>query len=355
MWSGYGLTVAALKTHAVQRRVHPASGLNFDNPVFYRVISLYLFIVILKLVLFRNATDGLTNLGFLRQPVMFLLDLSWLLVALFIMQTILGRWPRWIFAVVMILEIFIVVLSGWSSSLLKIVFLLIASFAYIGKRVSYPLLLVFCLVGFILTPVTRSMRNADFSSPDAVINTLVTSTDKYWRNNTEGTSLNQELLIGRQSGTAQLPGLILRLTPSIIPYRPVTELLSIPISFIPRVLWPDKLEAGKKGSDFSEEYLGTFGHGSAATTMAGSAYMYGGWIVVILMMGLAGIVFAITYYLIMVPALNSRQVGLFALYAGLVMVNFHLGEGDIAGLWQGLVQRTVIFFCCLVALCIRNR
>lgn len=351
MWGGYAITVGTLKARAFQRNVYPTTSLNFDNPSLSRAMGLYFFIVFLKLVVFHIYQ---INLGGLRQPVFFFLETSWLLLALFIIQTALGRWPRSVLVIMLTCEAFIVILSGWSSALLKIMFILIAGFAYTGKRVPYTLLLAGCLAGFVLTPVTRSMRTADSSSADAVISAVTMSVDRYWYSAQEGVSANQELLIRRQSATAQLPGFMLRLTPSVIPYRSTSELLSIPISFIPRALWPNKLKSGEKGTTFAEEYLGLDGSSAAATTLAGSSYMYGGWTVMIIMMGLAGIIFAITYYLIMVPALNSSQVGLMALYAGLIMANFHLGEGDIAGMWQGLIQRTFVFFCCLVILCINR-
>lgn len=355
MWGGYTIAVVVLNKHAAYRNVRSGRDFDFNNPVLFRAIGLYSLIIILKLFLFSNSSNGQVNLGPLQQPLIFLLESSWLLLALFTVQTTLGRWPRWIFVAVIVMEISTAVLSGWSSGLLKILFVLFASVSYTGKRMSYPLLLIVVFAGFVLTPVARSMRNADRSSLSNVTNSLVASTNAYWGESSQGTSFNQELLVGRQSGTAQLPALILKLTPSRIPYRSTTELMSIPISFIPRALWPDKLESGGKGIAFAEEYLGLVGHGAAATTMAGSAYMYGGWVIVILMMGTAGIIFALTYYLIMIPALNKQQVGLFALYAGIVIANFHIGEGDIAGLWQGLVQRTAVLFCCLFVLCIRKR
>lgn len=351
MWLGYALTVLGLKKRAIKSRAITKYGLNFARPSFYRAFGLYVFLLIIRFSLFRAYQDDSMNLGILQQPATYLLEVVWLLLSLFTMQMVLGHWPKWAFIVVIVIEAVFAVLSGWSSTLLKIVFLLIASFAYAGKPLPYKFLLAGLFAGFILTPVTRSMRYADLSSSNSIIESLVASSERYWGGNAEGVSLNQELLIRRQSGTAQLPGLILKLTPSLIPYRSSAEFLSIPVSFIPRALWPDKFESGSKGTAFAEEYLGLYGHGAAATTLAGSSYMYGGWAVVVLMMGLAGIVFAVTYYLIVVPAYNSMRVGLFAMYAGVVIANFHLGEGDISGMWQGLIQRTVVFLLCLIFIC----
>jgi len=38
-----------------------------------------------------------------------------------------------------------------------------------------------------------------------------------------------------------------------------------------------------------------------------------------------------------------------------VIYNFHIGEGDILGLWQGFVQTTLVFFLIHVFLCIRMK
>lgn len=355
MWGGYLVLVAVLKPRLALRVVRPWRNVNFDRPGFIRCVGLYVFVLIVRLLQYRFAGTLEVGLGPLLQPVLFLSEISWLLMALFTMQMASDRWPRWVFIVVIVLESFLVVLSGWSSSLLKILFLIIACFAYANKRIPYFLVIVGCIAAFMLTPITRAMRGADFSSANTVANALVTSTESYWSDDRAGVASNQALLLARQSGTAQLPGLMLKLTPSVIPYRPVSELSSIPLSFIPRIFWSDKLESGRKGIQFTEEYLGLYGHGSAATTLVGSAYLYGGWIVAIGMMGLAGALFALFYYLIMVPAINSRQVGLAALYAAIILTNLHLGEGDIAGLWQGFIQRTTIFFICLVFLCVRTR
>lgn len=355
MWGGYLLLVAVLKPRLALRVIHPSRDVDFDKPGFIRCIILYTFVLVVRLLQYRYFGVLDASLGPLLQPVLFLTETSWLLMALFTVQTALGRWPRWIFFVVIILESLLVVLSGWSSSLLKILFLVIACFAYADKRIPYSLVLVGCIAAFMLTPITRAMRGADFSSVNSVVNTLVTSTESYWLGDRTGVTTNQELLLARQSGTAQLPGIMLKLTPSAIPYRPASELASIPISFVPRVFWPDKLESGRKGIQFTEEYLGLYGHGAAATSLAGSAYLYGGWLVAVAMMALAGAVFALFYYLVMVPAINSRQVGLLALYVAIILTNLHLGEGDIAGLWQGLVQRTIIFFGFVVVLCFRSR
>jgi len=54
------------------------------------------------------------------------------------------------------------------------------------------------------------------------------------------------------------------------------------------------------------------------------------------------------------PGLLSGDVGLLAVYAGVVIANFHLGEGDFVSLWQGLVQRTFVFLVLAIILC-RNK
>ena len=89
-------------------------------------------------------------------------------------------------------------------------------------------------------------------------------------------------------------------------------------------------------------------------TMAGNAYIYGGWLVLIVGMFTIGVLAASTYRWFAIPGLLNGQVGLLAVYAAVVIGNFHLGEGDFVSLWQGLIQRILVFAVVARLLCRKN-
>ena len=68
-------------------------------------------------------------------------------------------------------------------------------------------------------------------------------------------------------------------------------------------------------------------------------------------MFIIGIVTGLFYRWFAIPGLLNNQMGLLAVYAGVVIANFHLGEGDFVSIWQGLVQRTLVFLVVAWFLC----
>ena len=109
-------------------------------------------------------------------------------------------------------------------------------------------------------------------------------------------------------------------------------------------------------SVITQDYLGlSENSGASAPTIVGNAYMYGGWAVVIFGMIILGIVFGFLYKYLVIPSLNNSNVAFLSLYAGYVIANFHIGEGDFISVWQGLVQRGLVFLLLLLLLCARKK
>jgi hypothetical protein len=120
-------------------------------------------------------------------------------------------------------------------------------------------------------------------------------------------------------------------------------------------MWPTKPAYGQISGYVTVAYFGLDPSvGSSDPTMVGSAYMYGGWFVAIIGMFLLGIVCGVLYRGLALPGLRHKQVGLLATYAGVMIANFHIGEGDVAGTWQGVIQRLVVFAIVVLLLSTRN-
>lgn len=366
MWIGYGLTVRLWPIHSkteTERKNRKGSLIELGEPSFQRTMIAYTAIVVFRLILFYMGWGerfGKTiDFGVWNQWLAYPLQLRWFFMALVALQVFKGRWSRSAFLFVIGYETLMAVISGWSSTLLKIAIILVGCFLYAQRRLPVravivsSLFLVAMLV--ILTPVARFYRTVDNSS---IINSLTALSEGFGNRSTnESIIFTSNLLIKRQTDTAQTPSLFLKFTPVYIPYRPIEDLLTVPLSFIPRIIWPNKPEYGRLGGIITQEYFGIFRFdaGASASTLAGSAYIYGGWGVVVVSMFILGVVSALFYTLIALPALKKENMALLALYIGVVIFNFHIGEGDILGLWQGFVQTTIVFWVVYVFLCIRKR
>lgn len=360
LWVGYAVGVILLPQYVSQNPIDRSRKIwiNFHNPSFIKTIATYLAIAVIRVILiFLGGGEGYEKniqLGGWAQWVTYLVETRWLFIALFVLQSAKGKWPRPLPVLVVLFEIFVAVFSGWTSSLLKIGFLVVGCFKYYGKRFSIYAWFLLIFLSFLLPPISRASRNLDFSSSRSFFNSLGSAFEG--RANRNSISFTQDLLVNRQTTIAQTQSVILRFTPSIFPYRPIDELLWLPFSVIPRVLWSSKPIVGGLGVYINMTFLEAPATTttSAALTMPGNAYLYGGWTAVIVIMTAIGILLALFYRAVAVPARINRQVGLLALYAGTMIAVFHIGETDFLGVWSGLVQRGVVFFLVLVFLCMNK-
>jgi len=283
----------------------------------------------------------------------YLMETRWFFIALVSLQVFSGRWPRQIFIFVVLIETTMAVVSGWSSLLPKIVVLVLGCLIYARQKLPWrPLLLAVIVVIAVIifsVPITRHLRYAGQLTFSKVNDSILATWGEGFDN---GWNIFSDLMIQRQTATAQTPAILLYLIPETLPYLPWQELAVAPITFIPRVIWPSKPVYTNLGSWLMiEVFGGTEGGGSAAVTIAGNAYMYGGWFVVVIGMFIIGIVTGLFYRWFAIPGLLNNQMGLLAVYAGVVIANFHLGEGDFVSIWQGLVQRTLVFLVVAWFLC----
>ncbi|HRE46952.1 MAG TPA: hypothetical protein PLD47_04445 [Aggregatilineales bacterium] len=357
MWGGYALlSLTWERGGAVALSNHPT---RFAVPSQRRTLFLYGGVLILRLALFASGTGerfrvggGLSLFGEWDQWFTYLRATAWVTLAVILLQGMSKR-DRYSFRVISLIigiEVVMGVFAGWASHLIKLAALILGCMVYTRqptRRIALATLIGIC--GTVaLTPVARFMRGGD------------QDLDALWQGIqiiAEGDAADSTwaLFIRRQSTTAQTPALIMAKTPYPVAFRPLEELLLSPFSFIPRVIWRGKPEYANIGGILTEQYFGVSAkNGSSAVTFAGNLYLYGGVGVVILGMAAFGVLAALIYRMFAVPGLAHGQIGLLAAYAGVAIHNLHLGEGDILGTIQGLIQASVFFYVVAVWLCPRR-
>jgi hypothetical protein len=335
----------------------------YDTPSLSLTFFAYIGLLILRLVLISfgigemMVTTTVRLGGDWNQWFIYLIELHWFLIALVTLQVAAGRWPRRFLVFVLLIEGALAITSGWSSLLPKIAVLVFGCLIYARQKLPWrPLIsagIVLVSVTIFSIPVARDLRGARMSTGQVTLTDIKESIESTWGVGVgNGLNLFLGLLIQRQTVTAQTPSILLNLIPSTIPYLPWQDMAVAPITFIPRVIWPSKPVYSNLGSWLTVQVFGGREEdGSSAVTLAGNAYIYGGWLVAIIGMFMIGVLAALIYRWLAIPGLLNGQVGLLAVYAAVVIVNFHLGEGDFVSLWQGLVQRILVFIIMARVLC----
>ena len=356
LWIGYGL-VSHLYRAGLTRGAKPVAPSWSLVPGVVRVLGLYLVLLVVRAWLITQglgeALEQRIELGPWRQVILYLPDLRFPLIALVALQVAGRRWPRYLLGVVVLCEGAIGTSTGWSSAFPKALFLIVACSVYERRRLPVRALCLFALATVVSVPVARTMRTADWQSVGSVVRSLDRSAQQVWGGGYQGGwKMFSNLMIKRQSAIAQTPAIYVRTIPGVFPYRPVRELLLAPLAFIPRNFWPSKPTYSDIAIAVTSDYLGQArGQGSSAVTMAGNAYMYGGWPVAITAMFVLGIILGLVYVYLALPSILTGNVGLRAVYPAFVIATFHIGEGDLVSVLQSIVQRNALFLAVVLVAC----
>jgi hypothetical protein len=148
---------------------------------------------------------------------------------------------------------------------------------------------------------------------------------------------------GRQASLIQNVALVVRLTPSALPYLYGRDYWSLPLLvLVPRILWPAKPMSGLQGADFTYTYVGSNLVTSTAVTSFGDLYMNFGLLGIVAGMLVIGVFFRLVYARLW----HSKSSFSVVLYLSLlpVLANY---ESGLVGFVQAALQGFVFSYIAL--------
>jgi hypothetical protein len=153
---------------------------------------------------------------------------------------------------------------------------------------------------------------------------------------------------GRQTEVATSTGLIVALTPTVLPFEGWQQFLLLPSKFVPRLLWPDK-PILSRGRWFSVQYRGLDEDttSSSAMTMFGEGFLFFGWTGVCLGMAIAGAVLALLFR-------SLSRLAFLPVYLALLPTILEI-EPELSSYLTSLVQRSLVFILVFLVVTYRSR
>jgi hypothetical protein len=269
-------------------------------------------------------------------------DLRFLALALLVAH-IVRRRAGFIWLVIpFVVELIIGVASGFLIPVILPVVLCTATAAALGRLRSRDLALMGAagLVVITFVPVIAAIRQdrtgvigtADVAS----VSDALTVPARYWLDGTSSGDGAYDKFFGRQAEVASAAGLVMTLTPAVVPYEGLERFLWIPVSLVPRVLWPDKPTL-LRGLWFSATFRGldTDTTSYSAMTIFSEGYVFYGWTGVMLAMLMTGVALALMHRSLDTPRLKI-------VYLALVPTILQI-EPEFSSYVIMLVQRSLVF------------
>jgi hypothetical protein len=281
-------------------------------------------------------------------------ECSYLVVAVLAMHSFRRELNRAFLWIVVALEIVFGLTTGFVAPVFRLFVLLLGVAMYCGRRlwtrqnafIAFLLLATYVFVAPV-TSVYRDLVRTGIVNPRSVFSAAAgaaEATRLSWGTDLELTyELLESKVVGRQAGFAPILGVIVNVTPADIPFWGVDRLLLIPLSIVPRAIWPDK-PVLTLGHYFNVEYLGASPDSTTSVnyTMYGDLYLSAGWPAVVIGMMLLGVILAWLYRGLALHAQLTQNPGLFALYTA-IAVSMIFDETAYVGLVSGLFHHLVIF------------
>lgn len=255
--------------------------------------------------------------------------------------------PRMLLYAMVFLEVFFVYVGGVKGPIVNLMVLLFAVTRYRQAKIPWGVAAILLVLFVLVFPVNREYRtlirvNAfDRTSLTQAVQTISDLFLQTWfgRPLGENLAVMWETLTGRQSSLIQNIAVIIRLTPSYIPFLGGRYYWLLPLNIlVPRVIWPSK-PVVHLGAMITHLYLGKDIQSSSAVTPFGDLYMNFGLPGILIGMLLLGSLYRVIYGWL---RRNLSEPNL-ALYLAILFYATNY-EADIPGLVQGLVQRFALFY-----------
>lgn len=314
-----------------------------------RVIGLYLMSLVARGfhlstlgVAYGTDITGWGSLQPVAQWIGYVEDLRFLALALLVVHAIRRRSGHAWLAILLTVELVLAVSSGFLTPVILSVVLCVVTAAAFNRLRSSHLVLIAAatLVVSTFVPVIaaiRQDRTGAIGTSDLLrVGDALAAPGKYWLAGVSAGEGPYEKFFGRQAEVAGAPGLVLMLTPAVVPFEGLDSFLSLPAALIPRALWPDKPTLSR-GVWFSSTFRGLQQDTTSysAMTIFSEGYLFYGWTGTVLAMVIVGGVLAVVRRRLDIP----RTV---AVYLALVPTILQI-EPEVSSYLTMLVQRSVVF------------
>jgi hypothetical protein len=276
-------------------------------------------------------------------------DLRYLALTLLVAHVIRRGTGRLWLLLPIVVELIFGATSGFIKPFIWPVVMCVATAAVFDRLRARHLLLVAAtaLVASTFVPVVAAIREDRMGTigtiaPSGVGSALATPTS-YWLSGVSAGDGAYDKFFGRQAEVASATGIVMALTPAVVPYEGLARFLRLPTSLIPRVFWPDK-PTQSRGVWFSTTFLGLDDDttSSSAMTLFSEGYLFFGWTGTVLAMLITGAVLAVVRRSFDTPRLVL-------VYLALVPTILEI-EPELSSYLTTLVQRSLVFVAVFVLL-----
>jgi len=353
------LTALSLSFHltslALGRRAGDAG--NTDRAfALQRLVGLYLVSTAVRGFHLRNLGvaygSDLTAWGSLEplaQWIGYVEDLRYLALALLVAHVVRRRTGYVWLGMSLFVELMLGVSSGFLTPvIMPVVLCIVTAVVFDRLRARYVLLLLMAVaIVATLVPVVRSIRQ----DQQGVIGTreaasaadALAAPRTYWLGGLSSLDTAYRKFFGRQSEVASATGLVMALTPAVVPYEGFERFLTLPSGLIPRALWPDKPTLSR-GVWFSSTFRGLEEDTTSysAMTIFSEGYLFYGWTGALVAMVITGAVLAVLR-----RRLDNSRLAL--VYLALVPTILQI-EPEFSSYLITLAQRAVVFAATFIVL-----
>jgi hypothetical protein len=276
-------------------------------------------------------------------------DLRFLALALLVAHVMRRRSGYLWLATLLTVEVVLGVSSGFLTPVILPVVLCVATAAAFDrlKGRHFVMVAAAALVVSTFIPVIaaiRQDRTGAIGTSDLLrIGDALAAPGKYWLAGVSAGDGVYNKFFGRQAEVASATGLVVMLTPAVVPYEGIDRFLALPAGLIPRAFWPDKPTLSR-GVWFSSTFRGLEEDTTSysAMTIFSEGYLFYGWTGTLLAMLMAGALLAVVR-----RRLDNPRLML--VYLALVPTILQI-EPELSSYLTTLIQRSVVFLLVFVLL-----